>query len=132
MAKGGFLIKMSSAAKKFPDDPEVTTPIFIEIDMVGSGKPVYTKVGRFEVGVELRDNIASKVCVKRVMSGEMAEVFHDLPDEPGDYTRKLRITRPGGLLLALMYYSGELFVALEQDIEYCDHKSVSCAVTPSD
>ena len=79
MMKCGFRIKMRNAAKKFSDNSEVTVPVFIEVDMIGSRKPIYAKVGRIQAGVEQWDNIVCRrYVVKWIMGREMAEVFHDL------------------------------------------------------
>jgi hypothetical protein len=78
MMKCRFRIKMRDAAEKFSDNPKVTMTVFIEVDMIGSRKPVYAKIGRIQVSVKLGDDILPEVCVKRVMSREMAEIFHDL------------------------------------------------------
>jgi hypothetical protein len=78
MMKCRFRIKMRDAAEKFSDNSEVAMAFFVEVDMIGSRKSVYTKVERIQAGVKLRDDILPEVCVKRVMSREMAEIFHDL------------------------------------------------------
>jgi hypothetical protein len=78
VTKCGFGIEMRNAAKKFSNNSKVTVPVLIEIDMIGCGKPIYAKVGRIKVGIELRDDILSEVRIKWVMRREMAEIFHDL------------------------------------------------------
>ena len=78
VTKCGFGIEMRNAAKKFSDNSKVSVPVFIEVDMIGRGKPIYAKFRRIQAIVEQRDNSLPEVFVKWIIGGEMAEVFHNL------------------------------------------------------
>jgi len=69
---------MFDALEKLSDELCPADLIFIEIDIVGGLNPIDPEIRRVPMDAELREYVIAQIAIKRIFSGKMSEVSHEL------------------------------------------------------
>jgi len=70
---------MFDALEKLSDELCPADLIFIEIDIVGGLNPIDPEIRRVPMDAELREYVIAQIAIKRIFSGKMSKVSHEIP-----------------------------------------------------
>jgi len=74
-----LLCVMFGAVEKFSDELYPAAFIFIEIDIFGGLNLIHTEAGGVAMDAEPWEDVIAQISIKRVFSGKMSKVSHEIP-----------------------------------------------------